>query len=60
MQNVLLKWKKLVSSNIDLVARLEGCRDNALLRLDGEVDLVDGTENFVDLADRSLMKSVSH
>ena len=60
MQNVLLKRKKLVSSNVDLVARLKGCRNNALLRLDGEVDLVDGTENFVDLANRGLMKRVSH
>jgi hypothetical protein len=60
MENVLLKRKKLVSSNVDLVARLEGCRNNALLRLDGEVDLVNGTENFVDLANRGLMKRVSH
>jgi hypothetical protein len=60
MQNVLLKRKKLVSSNVDLVARLEGCRNNALLRLDGKVDLVNGTENFVDLANRGLMKRVSH
>jgi hypothetical protein len=60
LQNVLLKRKKLISSDVDLVARLEGCRDNALLRLDGEVDLVDGPENFVDLTNRGLMKRVSH
>lgn len=39
--NVLLQGKELVTADEDLVARLEGSRDNALLRLDGEVHLVD-------------------
>lgn len=53
-ENVLLKREELVSSNVNLVTGLEGSCDNALLGLDGEVDLVDGSKNLVDLADRSL------
>lgn len=51
---ILLQWKKLVSANVDLVTGLEGGRDNALLGFDGEVHLVDGTQDLVDLADRRL------
>jgi hypothetical protein len=39
---ILLDRKKLVATNVDLVAGLEGCRDDAFLRLDGKIYLVDG------------------
>jgi hypothetical protein len=53
-KNVLLQREQLVAADEDLVTGLERGRDNALLGLDGEVHLVDGSENFVDLANGSL------
>lgn len=51
---ILLQREELVASNVHLIARLEGGCDNAFLGLDGKVHLVDGTENLIDLANRSL------
>lgn len=55
--NILLQGKELVATNVDLVTRLEGGRDNSFLGLDGEVDLVDRAQDFIDLADRGLLKN---
>jgi len=41
--NVLLQRQELVTADENLVTRLERGCDNALLRLNGEVHLVDGT-----------------
>ena len=54
MSNLLLQRKKLVATNEDLVTGLERSRDNSFLGLDGEVDLVDRTEDLIDLSDRGL------
>lgn len=53
--NVLLQREELVTADEDLVTRLEGGCDNALLGLDGEVHLVDGTEDLVNLTDLGLL-----
>jgi hypothetical protein len=54
----LLDRKELITTNIDLVAGLEGRRDDPFLGLDGEVYLVDRAENFVDLANGCLVLQV--
>ena len=54
---VLLEREQLISANVDLVTSLEGSSDNTVLGLHGEVDLVDRTENFVDLADLGLYRT---
>jgi hypothetical protein len=56
-QHILLQREQLVTADEDLVTRLERGSDNALLGLDGEVHLVDGTQNLVDLADGSLLRN---
>ena len=56
--NVLLQREELVTADEDLVTRLEGSRDNALLGLDGEVHLVDGTEDLVNLTDLGLLREL--
>jgi hypothetical protein len=55
-QHILLERKQLVTGNENLVTSLEGSSDNTLLGLHGEVHLVDGAENLVDLADGSLLR----
>lgn len=55
-QHILLERKQLVAGDEDLVTSLEGSSDNTLLGLHGEVHLVDGAENLVDLADGSLLR----
>lgn len=57
MNNILLKRKKLVSSNVELVAGLERSGDDSLLGLDGEVNLVDRAQNFINLSNRSLAQT---
>lgn len=57
-RNILLQRKKLVAADVDLVTSLERSRDNAFLRLHGEVDLVDGAKNLIDLTDRGLRASL--
>ena len=57
LREELLERKELLAGDVELVANLEGSSLDALGRLDGEVDLVDGTENFVDLANGSLHHS---
>ena len=41
--NILLQRQELVTADENLVTRLERGCDNTLLRLNGEVHLVDGT-----------------
>ena len=43
LRRILLQWEELVAANEHLVTRLERGRDNTLLRLDGEVHLVNRT-----------------
>lgn len=57
MNNILLKRKKLVSSNVELVAALERSGDDSLLGLDREVNLVDRAQNFINLSNRSLAQT---
>lgn len=57
--NVLLQGKQLVAADKHLVTGLEGCGDDTLLGLDGEVDLVDRTQDLVDLANGGLLCDVS-
>jgi len=52
---ILLQRKQLITANKHLVAGLERSCDNSLLGLDGEVHLVDRTQNLVDLADGRLI-----
>lgn len=53
--NVPLKRQELVASNVELVALLEGSGHDAVLRLDGEEDLVQRAEDLVDFADDGLL-----
>ena len=53
-QAVLLQGQQLVSTNKELVSQFEGRSNNALLRLDREVYLVDWTEYLVDLSNSRL------
>lgn len=55
MGNVLLQRQELVTADEDLVTRLEGCTLDSLLGLDGKVNLVDGAEDLVNLADLGLL-----
>lgn len=52
--SLLLKRKKLISSNEELVSGLERRCLDPILRFDGKVDLVQGTEDFIDFADLLL------
>lgn len=54
----LLERQKLVASNVELVAILERSRLDALLRLDGEEDLVEWAKDLVDFADGRLVLEV--
>lgn len=54
IEDILLQGKQLVATDEDLVTRLERSCDNAFLGLDGEVNLVDGTQDLIDLANWSL------
>jgi hypothetical protein len=51
----LLEGKELVAANVNLVTSLEAGSMDAITRLDGEVDLVQRAENFIDLADLRLV-----
>lgn len=53
--NVPLKRQELVASNVELVALLEGSGYDAVLRLDGEEDLVQRAEDLVDFSDDGLL-----
>jgi len=53
-----LEGEELLAANEDLVAIAEASGDDAGLGLDGEVDLVNGAENLVDLADERLVLEV--
>lgn len=50
----LLKWKQLISTNVELVSGFErGCLD-AFSRFDGKVHLIDGPKDLVDFANGCL------
>lgn len=51
---LLFQRQELVTTNVELVACLERGGLDAFLWLDGEVDLVDRSQDLVDLADGSL------
>lgn len=57
-KNVLLQREELVTANEDLVASLEGFALNTLGGLDGEVDLVDRSEDLVNLTDLGLLREL--
>lgn len=57
-KDILLQRKELVTTNEDLVASLEGFALNTLGGLNGEVDLVDGSEDLVNLADLGLLQEL--
>lgn len=46
----LFQGQQLVAANVELVSLFERCRLDTFLRLDGKVDLVDGSQNFVHFA----------
>jgi len=54
----LLKWEKLIASDVELVAGFEGGCLDAFSRLDGEVNLIDRSQNLVNLADGCLVLEV--
>lgn len=53
-----VEGQELVAANVELVAGLEGLGLDAFLGLDGEVDLVQGTADLVDLADGCLVLEI--
>jgi hypothetical protein len=53
-----VEGQEFVAADVELVAGLEGLGLNAFLGLNGEVDLVQGTANLVDLADGCLVFEV--
>ena len=55
-KTIPVQRQQLVSSNVELVARLERLGLDAFLGLDREVDLVERTANLVDLANGCLQQ----
>lgn len=53
-----LEGEELIRGDEDLVVNLEGGGNHAVLELDGEVELVHGTQDLVDLADLGLVLEV--
>ena len=53
-----VEGQELVAADVELVAGLEGLGLDAILGLDGEVDLVQGTADFIDFTDGSLVLEV--
>lgn len=58
LRQELLQWQELLGSDVELVALFEGSGLDALGGLNGEVNLVNGSEDFVDLANGSLQKKL--
>lgn len=57
-EDVLVQRKQLVTANVELVALLEGLGLDAFGRLNGKVDLCDGSKDLVDLSDGCLVLEV--